>query len=78
MSAGTLPKDDDVTFTVVVEAVLPDRKTVVLRFNFKGEGPKVDIRYSGIGELSESQSQRLGNLTTNYVGNVAEILFHVN
>ena len=37
----------------------------------------VAIGFSGI-ELSETQAERLETLTTNYVGNLAEVLFHAN
>jgi hypothetical protein len=44
------------------------------QFEF-GEGRRMNIRHLVV-KLSETQAQRLGNLTTNYVGNVAEVLFN--
>jgi hypothetical protein len=79
MAANTLPKtpqQDEIEFTVLVKTAFAGRE-VTLRFNF-GEGRHVNIGYSGVGELSETQAKRLGNLTTDYVGNLAEVLFHVN
>ena len=70
------PQQDGIEFTVLVKTAFAGRE-VTLRFNF-GEGRNVDIEYSGVGELSETQAKRLGTLTTNYVGNLAEVLFHAN
>ena len=71
-----MAQQDEVKFTVHVKAAIADHE-VGLRFEF-GEGPRVHIRYCGVGELSETQAQRLEKLTTNYVGNLAEVLFNVN
>jgi hypothetical protein len=62
-------------FTVLVKTASADRE-VTLRFNIGG-GQHVAIGFSGI-ELSEMQAERLETLTTNYVGNFAEILFRAN
>jgi hypothetical protein len=40
-------------------------------------GQHVAIGFLGI-ELSELQAERLEALTTNYVGNLAEVLFHTH
>jgi hypothetical protein len=49
------------------------------RFDFGG-GSNVYIWCSGVDldELSETQNKRLENLTTKYVGHLAEILLSVN
>jgi hypothetical protein len=62
-------------FTVLVKTASADRE-VTLQFNI-GVGQHVAIGFSGI-ELSETQAERLETLTTNYVGNLAEVLFHAN
>jgi hypothetical protein len=61
-------------FTVLVKTTSADRE-VTLQFNI--DGRHVAIGFLGI-ELSETQAERLETLTTNYVGNLAEVLFHAN
>jgi hypothetical protein len=76
MAPETLPKmphQDEIEFTVVVKTAFAGQE-MALRFKF-GEGSQVNIGYSGV-KLSETQAKRLGTLTTNYVGNLAEVLFN--
>jgi hypothetical protein len=70
-----IPQQDEIEFTVLVKTAFAGQE-IALRFKF-GEGSQVNIGYSGV-KLSETQAKRLGNLTTNYVGAIAEVLFSVN
>jgi hypothetical protein len=80
MAADTLLKtqQDEVDCLVIVKVANANRE-IELQFEF-GEGPDVRIWLSGLDwdEMSEAQKQRLENLTTNYVDNLAKILFNVN
>jgi hypothetical protein len=72
MATGIL-SEDEVEFLVLVKTDFAGQE-ISLQFEF-GEGQRMNIRHLRV-KLSETQAQRLGNLTTNYVGNVAEVLFN--
>ena len=72
MTTHILSKDE-IEFLVLVKTAFAGQE-ISLQFEF-GEGRRMNIRHLGV-KLSETQAQRLGNLTTNYVGNVAEVLFN--
>jgi hypothetical protein len=74
-----IPQEDEIEFTVFVKAASAGQEgqeMVALQFTF-GEGLEVNIQGSGV-ELSDTQAERLGNLTTKYVGDIAGILANIN
>ena len=71
-----IPQEDEIEFTVFVKAASAGQEMVALQFTF-GEGLEVNIQGSGV-ELSDTQAERLGNLTTKYVGDIAGLLANIN
>ena len=65
--------DDEIRFHVGVRVDVPGEEEFSLFFDWEDED--VIIRCSRV--LSEGEGQRLENLATNFVGNIAEVIFKV-
>jgi hypothetical protein len=65
----------DIRFRVKVKAAVPYRDEFHLTFDFSDETKPVTIWCSR--DLSGVDTQRLENLATNFVGNIAEVVFRV-
>jgi hypothetical protein len=68
---------NEVHFLVTVRVTAPGQEEFTLTFAFSGSGPDQDVMIRCSRDLSDSDGERLENLVTNFVGDIADVIFKV-